>query len=183
MKYELTTPRSGTVVSLDEAKAHLVVEHNADDALIPIYIEQATTFAESQTGRQLGSQVWTLYADDWCGALELPFYPVQSVVIKYDDTDGTEQTLADDQYLLDAIAYPATIRPADGVTWPDTSGKPNCIRVEVTAGSDTLNGNIQAGIYLMLGHLYENREAVTHGTMTELPLGARMFFDAERLAT
>jgi hypothetical protein len=40
---------------------------------------------------------------------------------------------------------------------------------------------IIAGIYLTLGHLYENRQDVTKEKMNEIPNGARSLFDMYRV--
>ncbi len=181
MKYELTTPAAGSPVTLDDAKAHLVVDHAHDDVLIQHYIDQATAFAEAETGQSIGTQVWTVYGDDWCSATSLPFKPVQSAVVKYTDTEGAEQTLAADQYYLDNKSYPARLYPAAGITWPDLGPGPNVVRVEVTTGHTAVKGTIESGIYMMIGHLYENREAVTAGAVVEVPLGARSMFGMERI--
>ena len=179
MKYELTTPRVTSPITVDNAKLHLNIEHTDDDSWLPTYIDQATSWAENYTGASVGSQVWTLYGDTWCDILELPaLSPITAVVVKYDDPDGVEQTLHPDEYWFDGKSKPATITPSDTSTdWPETSTGPNVIRVEMTVGQVTVQPDFLAGIYMMIGHLYERREATSPIDIKEVPLGAKAFLD------
>lgn len=65
---------SGEPVSLDEAKQHLVVIHDADDLLITAYIAAAREVVEQQTGYALvvGTYDWTPGLPGWS---ELPLEP------------------------------------------------------------------------------------------------------------
>jgi uncharacterized phiE125 gp8 family phage protein len=181
MKYEQITPPIGSAVPLATAKAHLVVEHAADDELISLYIGQAASWAASYTGRHIGAQSWAVYADDWCGALSLPFSPVQSVVVTYIDIDGATQTLPADQYFLDDKQYPATISPRPTVTWPDLGDGPNVVTVTCQTGAAVLDGNISAAIYLLVGSLYEQRSESAPINIHRIPHGVTTFLDLVRL--
>ncbi len=184
MKFARTTDPTTAPISTAEAKAHAVVEHSDDDALIDLYVSQAADYAENYTGRQLMAQVWTAYFDAWPACFELPFRPLQSVVIKYTDDAGDEQTLAADQYQVDAQAYPALIRPAPGVSWPDLGDDYNLVRVEVTCGyadAAAVPDGIKAALYLLTGHLYENRESSSPVEIHDVPLGVDSFLTQYRI--
>jgi uncharacterized phiE125 gp8 family phage protein len=181
MKYEQTTPPTGTVVPLASAKQHLVVEHAADDELITRQISQATAWCASYTGRHLGAQEWQLFADCWLGALSLPFFPIQSVVVTYVDIDDATQTLAADQYYLDNKTFPATLRPRPAVTWPELGGGPNVVTVTCQTGSATVNGNLSAAIFLLTAHLFEQRSESAPINIHRIPHGVTTFLDLERL--
>lgn len=181
MKYERTTPRTVPPVAVDDVKRHLVVEHSNDDNLITAYIAQASDWAENYTGCKLGSQVWTVYGDCWADIAYLYFKPVDSVVVLYDDEDGSEQTLAADQYLLDNKSYPILIMPAPDVTWPELNKAPNNVRVEVTCGETVTPAVIEAGMNMLIGDMYNNRENSSITQMYEVPLGIRSFMDQARV--
>lgn len=184
MKFTRTTAPAGQPISIAEAKAHAVIDHNEDDALIDIYISEAVDYAENHTGRQLMPQVWTAYYDQWPTCFELPFRPLQSVAIKYSDEAGAEQTLAADQYQVDAQSYPALVRLAPGASWPNIEDNYNAIRVEATCGyvdADAVPAGIKSALYLLTGHLYENREGSAAVKIEELPLGVNAFLTQYRI--
>lgn len=182
MKKELTTPRAAPVVTVDDVKSHIVVDHTTDDNLIALYIEQATDYVQQYTGRQFGSQVWTVYGNCWSQVQALSFKPITSIVVTYDDEDNTEQTLAADQYLLDDKAYPGYFYPAPEVTWPELYDGPNVARVAVTCGETTLPSSARAAIYLLCGDLYNQREHSNMVQLHEVPLSAKAFLDQLRIA-
>ena len=177
MKYELTTPRSTPVITVAEAKAHTVIDHDDDDALIAIYIEQATDYCQDYTGQTIGQQGYTVYGNTWCDVSVIPISHVQSIEVKYIDENDTEQTLPADKYTVDLRATPVTIEFVNDGTLPETSGDPNCITVSVVAGVSTLPSQLQAGIYLLTAHLYKEREATGHNSIAEIPFGVRAFLD------
>ena len=181
MKYELITPPTGPAVPLTTAKAHLVVEHAADDELIQIYINQAAAWAQSYTGRHIGEQEWKVYGDTWCDILSIPFSPVRTIAIEYIDIDGATQTLATDQYYLDNKSYPATIQPRPAVEWPDLSDEPNCVTVTCQTGTNLLDGNMSSAIYLLTAHLYEQRSDSSPLRIHKIPHGVTVFLDLVRL--
>ncbi len=178
----ITTGPALDPVSLMEAKAHCRVDTDEDDGLLAGYILAARDHIEKETGRALLTQTLQLKLDgDWpvdsCGndRIELPRPPSASVSsITYVDTAGATQTLAGDQYqftLGDLYAY---VRPAYGVAWPAVRDQADAITVNYIAGYGSNPGDVPASlrqaVMLMVGHLYENREAVTQGQMTETPL-------------
>jgi len=181
MKYELITPPVGPAVPLATAKQHLVLEHSADDDLVTMYIGQASAWCASYSGRAIGEQEWAVYGDTWCDILSLPFSPLESVVVEYIDADENTQTLPDDQYYLDNKSYPATLRPRPTVNWPELSEAPNCITVTCQVGKNTQDGNIAAAIYLLVGHLYEQRSESAPINIHKIPHGVTTFLDLVRL--
>lgn len=105
-------------------------------------IASARAEAEKELGRYLVTQTLDAYFDDfprYCNkafpdpCFRLP--PLQSVsAITYVDADGTTQTLAADQYTVDAVSQPARITPAYGVSWPATRAQTNAVKVRFVAG-------------------------------------------------
>lgn len=105
------------------------------DPLLNIYIAAAGQHAETYLKRKLVTQTLDLHLDAFpCWTLKMPV-PMQSVsAITYFDSNGVEQTLAADQYLVDSTTEPARITPAFGLVWPVTQYRNNAVKVRFVAG-------------------------------------------------
>ncbi len=66
MPLQLVTPPAEEPVSLEEAKLHLRVDFDEDDALILALISAARQAAETITGRQLITARWKLVPHESC---------------------------------------------------------------------------------------------------------------------
>ncbi|MDV2503086.1 MAG: head-tail connector protein [bacterium] len=173
---EFTAPTKEPITT-DEAKAHLRVDITDDDTLIDSLVNAARLYAEGFTSRALITQTWDLFLDDFPAspgrlrqeAIIVPKAPLQSITtVKYLDTAGDQQTLAASKYRVDAKSHPGRITPAYGEVWPTTRGVINAVEVRFIAGygdaeTDVPQQIIQ-GMLMLIGHLYENREAVIVGT-------------------
>ena len=162
-------------ITLAEAKAHLRVEHDAEDSLIAMLIAAARQSAEQRLGRALIHQTWELILDAFpCAEIKLPKPPVASITsIVYLDANGDEQTLAGTAYTLDADLLPGWVLPAYGTEWPATLDSANALRVRFVAGygadGSAVPAPIRQWMLITLGTFYANREAVVGGTLAELP--------------
>lgn len=174
----LVTPPTIEPVSLEEAKSHLRVLHDHEDALIDALIQSAREQAESFTRRALIAQTWEISLDD------LPRYgfqvfpsPLMSVEsITYLDGEGLPQTLPSDQYIVVADPHSPAVVPAYGVTWPMTLGFKNCVTVRAVCGYGSNPGDVPAVIrsamLLMIGDMYQHRETIVQGSVSEIPMTA-----------
>lgn len=175
MGLTVVTPPTAEPVSLAEAKAHCRIYGTEEDGLLAGYLMAARAYAETYLGRALATQTLQLAIDGgWpCDRIVLPRPPLQSVSsITYSDTSGATQTLAADQYRVDTTAHQGFIERAYGVTWPAVRDQARTIVVTYVAGYTQIPEPIRTAILLMVGHFYENREAVIVGQApTELPLG------------
>lgn len=162
-------------VSLARAKAHLRVDHDADDDLIMECITAAREHVEGITQRSLARRTWEWTAGRFPhGRVDLPFPPLVSVEsVTYVDTAGVSRTMDPASYLVDVDRGDALRLAAGTYAWPDVrDGGP--VRVRYIAGYEPVSipRALVAAILLVLGHLYFNRESVITGTIaTELPLG------------
>lgn len=176
-------------IGKDDAKKHLRVEPNMveEDDLIIGLVQSVANLVEVRTGRQLITATWELSLDELEEEMWLPRAPLQSVVsIKYTDTNGAEQTLASNLYVVDTSTEPGRIHRAYGATWPATRSEPNAVRIRYLSGygDDPLNvpAALRQAILLGVGHLYENREAVNIGNITTvLPLAFDSLCNAHRI--
>ncbi|MBB5322332.1 head-tail connector protein [Marinobacter oulmenensis] len=169
------------MITLAEAKAHLRVEHEEEDALIQSLVDAAVLNLEHETGRALRVREETLVLDRWLNTVVLPWWPVRSVVdITYVDPMGNSQALS--SYALDTRKYPAKLRPAFGEAWPEVIDGHEVIEVQVEVGMDALPEDLKRAALLLVGHLYEHREAVVIGTITStLPMAVEYLVQPHRI--
>jgi uncharacterized phiE125 gp8 family phage protein len=94
----------------------------------------------------------------------VPRPPLISVSsITYVDGNGTTQTLSAAAYKVDTDSEPGRITPAYGYCWPTTRAEINAIAITYVAGYATraaVPASIKQAMLLLIGHWYENREAV-----------------------
>lgn len=127
-------------VSLDQAKAHLVVEHEDHDARITQLIAAATAHFDGRDGwlgRALVEQTWELRLERFPPCVELPLPPLLSVdEIRYLDEQGVLTLLTSDKYQVAAGGWnKAILAPAYNEVWPSTRcGEPDAVRIIFTAG-------------------------------------------------
>ena len=158
-------------ITLEDAKAHLGVDITAWDDEIGAMISTARAMVESATGRVLVTQTWDGYLDAFpCGCLEVPRAPLSSVTsIVYTDSDGASQTLAADQYQVDAVGVVPRILPVFGGVWPVARfGTVNAVRVRMVLGygaASAVPPAFKSAIRLIVGSLFAYREDQITGTI------------------
>jgi uncharacterized phiE125 gp8 family phage protein len=171
----LVAAPTGDAVSLAEAKAHVNVDFDDDDALIAAYLDAATDrFA--YLNRSLRPCTWALDLDGFHDVLYLPKPPfVAATSVTYLDAAGATQTLAGTAYdaRTDSLGQ-GRISLAYGQQWPQTLDYGECVTVNFTAGYaiGSLPGALRAAILLTIGALYEQKSDVTSAPSFALPFGA-----------
>ncbi|MEK7345110.1 MAG: head-tail connector protein [Pseudomonadota bacterium] len=193
MPMQLITPPAAEPVSLAEAKLHLRVDFDEDDALIQALISAARQAAEMLTQRQLVTARWRVVLDSFpgCGlmgvpagqtftlpghAILIPKSPLQSVLeICYRDMAGVSQVMPSAHYTVDKACEPARITPVFGQIWPVALPQIGAVSVTFDAGygsaADVPEG-LKSWIKLRLGSLYAHREEVAsmaRGRIDPLP--------------
>lgn len=185
MGLKLITPATGLAVSLADVKTHLRVSADHDDAYITMLIKAAVGTLEKALNRAIGTQTYRLTLSEWpeSGEIVLPNPPLSSVSsIVYVDTDGATQTLASSQYIVNDDNEPGLITPAHDIDWPEVQEQSNAITITYITGYATIPEPLQAAVLLLVGHWYENREAVLTGTIaTDLPLAVQFILDEFRV--
>jgi len=165
-------------VTLAETKRHLRVDDPDDDALIENLITAAREHVEEVCRRQLLTATWILSLPGFPaggGAIRLPRPPCQEAEVKYVDSIGTTQELtAVTDYQVTADDWTAEVSPAYGKSWPAARAVPEAVLVEFEAGYGDEGANvpasIRAAILLLVGHLYENREATAGEALKVVPM-------------
>jgi uncharacterized phiE125 gp8 family phage protein len=166
MGLSLVTGPATEPVTLAEVKAHLRVGIADDDGLIAGYILAARRHAEGYTRRSFMTQTWD-YTIDYCWPLvkrdcyltrriTLPLPPLQSVsTISYIDTNGAEQTLASDQYVVKIDDTSGIIEPAYEITWPEIRYQLSAATVRFVAGWTQIPDEIRMAIMLHVEILHD----------------------------
>lgn len=181
MRVRVITQPASEPVTLDEALAQCRVDDPAEKLYVASLIPAAREVVERESWRALITQTLELALDNWPedGEIQLPRPPTQSVTsITWLDEAGLEHTIAAGDYIADLTGDPARILPASGKDWPSDALFPlGGIRVRYVAGwaaAENVPAILRQAVLLLIGHLYENREAVSVAaglTATELPLG------------
>ena len=135
------------------------------DPLLNMLVSAARQHVEAYLKRALITQTFDLHLDRFpCWVLRLPV-PIQSVTsITYYDSDGTEQTLAADQYLVDITTQPARITPVFGVVWPITQYRMNAVKVRFVAGygaASDVPACIKNWMLIRIKTLWDGRDQLT----------------------
>ena len=163
-------------VALAEAKAHLRVEHDEDDAMMSAILAAAVGRLDGWSGilgRCLIEQTWAqpfgrfLCAD----RLRLPFPSVSAVEITYFPADGSAATdFSSSFWWLTERVTGSMIMLASGAAWPATADRPDAVTVTMTVGygaaPEDVPAPIRSAILLMVGDLYRNRETTGQGSAT-----------------
>lgn len=152
--------------------------NTTSDPLLNLLLASARQHAETELHRYLITQTLDAYFDsfprypnprfsDICTRYEILLPPLQSVSsITYVDTDGVTQTLAADQYLVDAKSAPARISPAYGVSWPSTREQNNAVIVRFVAGygaASAVPQCIKNWMLMRIKTLYDTRDQIVVG--------------------
>lgn len=166
-------PPATEPISLSEAKLHCRVDGSAEDTLIEALIQAATRAVEEMTGRALIAQTLELRIDCWPALLYLPRPPAASISsITYTDDDGAVATLDAAAYTLRTGMQPAYIRFDSTLRPSATLAEDAAIVVRYVAGYGAANDvpmPLRQAMLLLIGHWYNNREAVGASNQASLP--------------
>ncbi|MBL4763500.1 MAG: phage head-tail connector protein [Gammaproteobacteria bacterium] len=162
MSFKLTTKPAFEPVSLTEAKDHLRVTDDAEDAEISVVIKSAREYCETYTGRPLITQTWKYYGR--CFGNEVELMPnLQSISsVKYIDNDGNQQTINPSNYKADTVSEFGVLYPAYEYAWPSVRNVRNAVEVEFVCGYggiDDVPKIINQALKLLLTHWDEDRSA------------------------
>lgn len=191
-----TLPDSNVLpITLQEAKANLVVEHSNDDALITRLIHAAADYVQNRSGFDFVSRTYQQLLTDWPvnGGILLERAPLLEVVsITYTDVASSPnvRTLASTVWAADLSVRPNEIYLKWGQVWPVHTPVRNGIVVTFRAGLiDTAAspvsrakvppGLVQA-IHLIVADSYKNREASIVGVSRVDNPAADLLIDQSR---
>lgn len=182
-------------VSLEEAKAHLNVDFDDDDALIEVLISASRSAAERFTGRAFIEQTWDLFLDEFpSDGSPIKIAPAPLIeILSVGYGDDYSSLVAASGYRIDLATAPARLALVDGGSWPTINTVANAIRIRFRAGyvddetspvTGEVPADIKAAILLTVGSLYANREDVVVGqTTASLPLTSEYLLRPYRIHT
>jgi uncharacterized phiE125 gp8 family phage protein len=186
MGLKLISPPMVEPVTLVEAKAHLRLDSDADDAYVSALISTARERVELFLRRALITQTFDYTLDRFPANrrwIDLPRPPLQSVEsVKYIDTAGNQQTLPPETYVVDASSNEmGRVALAWNQFWPITRWSINSVVIRFVAGYGDIAADvpqaIKHGILIEISNLYENREDIVIGqTFGIAPLSERLLW-------
>jgi uncharacterized phiE125 gp8 family phage protein len=157
------------------AKDHLRVDITDDDTLIGNLVTAARLYCERYLRQSLVQHTYRAYLPFFYDCVTLPHGPVQSIThIKYYNTDSPSvlTTLASTVYAL----HDDSVYRNHGETWESTYPRTDSVQITyVTGFADTSSPQgfgeavpeaVRSAILLIVGDLYENREAKIVGLMS-----------------
>lgn len=174
----LKTPPAVKPVSVADVKSSARIDFGDDDGLVEALIDAAVSHLDGHSGilgRCLINQVWTQTLPAWpCGQIGMAFPDVSGAVVTYRDGDGVLQTIDTANFRLIERADTSAIEWIDGFSLPSLASRSDAVTIDIVAGygasADAVPAAIRHAIKLLVGHWYENREAVVLGTtVADLP--------------
>lgn len=164
-------------VSLAEAKAHIRVDTEDDDALIQALIASSREWVENYLDRTLIRTQWQMRLDFFPHSIALPRPPftpeqqLQTVAITYTDANGSTVALPGSQYRVLGDRTPAVVMPPYSGSWPSARYDSDSITVAWWAGYGPDQNAVPRGIkhacLMLIGFWYENRGAVLTGSISK----------------
>lgn len=181
------TAPAETPITLAEAKTHLRVDSSAEDAYIAGLIAAAVALCDAQgtLGRAMVTQTWSKWVPQSPGIVRIGMGPFISLTgVDYYDADNAIQsaTLSDFEVRLDGDFV--NIRPKSDKVWPNAYIRDDSIKFTFTAGfgaaADVPDG-IKHALLMLVGHWYQNREAVNDASLKEVPMAVEALLGNERV--
>jgi len=176
MSLVLTAAPAVEPVTVDEAKAHLRIDHGDEDVLLGSLIATSRLHIEAALDLALITQSWSWRLDAWpdTTVVPLPMRPVQSIeAVRVRASDGSVELLTSEQFILDDATLRPRLLSASGA-FPRPGVPALGIEVAFTAGFGSTAGEvpppIRQALLMLVAHWYENRESVElGGASTRIP--------------
>lgn len=181
-------------ITLAEAKSHMRVDFDDDNALIDGYIAAARQWAEVDFMRRaLLTQTWNYFIDAFplSNIIRIPLPPLQSVTeLVYTDENGVERTFPASDYVVDKASKPGRLALTSNASWPTVFLQSvNGVRIQFVAGFgdvDDVSRQIRNALLLLIGDLYEHRENSIVGAglnLTNVSFGVESLLTPFRIKT
>ena len=193
MQYRsLTVTSSPTLqpVNLSEAKTHLRVDTDGDDAYIAALIVAAREWVEAYIDETLIHTQYVMKLDSFPREIELPRPPmatsgtVTAVSITYTLENQTTATLATDQYRVDRDSKPGVLRTNYNGSWPSHLLDYNAVTVTWWGGrgntATAIPQRIRNAVLWLVGYWYERRMAADAVNLSEIPFGVKALLDSAK---
>jgi uncharacterized phiE125 gp8 family phage protein len=186
MTLRLITDATAEPVSVADLRLfmRLSTVDTTEDGLLSALEKSARQYAENFTKRACLPQTFRLTMDTFKDEIVLPVAPVSTlgtdIVVSYlDGTSGNSTTLATSVYGIDSDAEPGRIYLKDGQEWPSVWDQRDAVSIQFVAGfkintavtpsTDTCPEDIETWIKMRVSQMYEYREAMQPGAISEMP--------------
>lgn len=175
----VVTPPTSEPITLAELKLAAHIDHDVEDTFVAGRLVAARFRYELDTGRQLMAATYDWFLPCFSSrtnrrgdvivqerSFEIPKPPLISITsVKYYDTAGVEQTLADTVYAAKTSSEPGRIYNLPNQEWPDLEDDriEDAVTIRFIAGAATaadVPDLDKQAILLLAQHWIENREAV-----------------------
>lgn len=186
-------------ITIEEARSQCQIDADitAHDTDLNRFIKAAREASEAYCKRSWVEQRWRLSASDFdrsCSAeyaIELPMGPVIRInSITYLNNDGERTALEDADFILDESDEPAKLYPAYNTVWPYGRIQAGSVAIEYTAGypsqgspagADGVPELARQAMLMLVAHWFNNREAISAGSMAEIPYAFERALDPLRI--
>jgi uncharacterized phiE125 gp8 family phage protein len=151
-------------VSVDEARAHLMVADDSQDDYIYGLIAAATAMIDGPHGIGIALLPQTYeYSLNGLWPFTIPIYPVMSID-KIEWLDRNEVAHS-------STAFRVNRRCTHAIVRHDIRGDilEESVVVTFTAGHETIPADLRQAILMLVGHFFENREATTTEKLEKVP--------------
>jgi hypothetical protein len=197
----ITAP-GAAAYDLDAVKTHLRIVGSGDDASLNVIAQAASETLRAYLGCAFTTTTFLWHQDSFSQGrlatddfwftdrpqgdrrpvyMTLPMGPLASVSsVKYKDQNGALQTVSPSVYQIDTVH--GRIAPIFGEPWPTIgAGYFSAVQIEFVAGFGatftSMPARLTLGLYMLIGHWFENREAVQTFTLRDVPLGVFNLID------
>lgn len=172
-----TVAPAAPLLTPEEAKLHLRVDHADEDTLIAMLVGAVTSHLDGYSGilgKALITQTWAVERSTFCNRMDIPLGPVQSATVQYYDSTNNLQTLASTVYAVLSDGLGPYVSLKYNQQWPQTYTRDDAVKITFISGYGPAASDVPEGIreaaLLLIGHWYENRSGVNIGNIsTELP--------------
>lgn len=181
MATTLITAPTVEPITLSEAKAHMRIDHSAEDDVITEMITAARQALEDTSDLALITQTWREMLDAWPQShhgrvVDLSKRPAQSITtVKVTSMDGTQATLPDTAYELISAGGLSRLVKTPTAIWPGPGRIAGGIQIDYVAGYGDAAANVpralRQALLMVIAHVYENRELLARHGGAPLPRG------------
>lgn len=165
----LTGAPAAEPVSLDEAKAHLKIDHADEDVMLASLMLTARLNIEQALSLALITQAWTYHLDQWpkVRVVALPLSPLQAVAaVRVKKADGVSELIPPTSYMVDLVSKPPRLIWNKGER-RDPGVIAGGIEIDLTVGFGASGASVPAplkhAILMLTAHWYEHRTPGANG--------------------
>lgn len=166
------------------AQSNLTLEADVEASergLIEGYIAAATQVVENVSGLRLIERQLEWTVTGFRALSEIPVWPLLSVdEITYDLDVDTIAVVPPDQWRVVTDCRPFGVYPTYGRTWPVPLAQLANVRLRMTAGygdAAAVPAALRQAVTMLAAHFYEEREATSPTTLSEVPFGVKMLIE------